>query len=324
MDGSSLLETDGRPVMHQMPRRQARLRQWAATASVSVALALILAKLAAWWITDSVAMFGSMLDSGLDLAASSLTFLAIRTAILPPDANHRFGHGKAEALASLGQAAVMAGTATFLLFESLQRLADPVPIVHAQVALYVSVFAICVTAALILFQKWVIGQTGSIAIHSDSRHYRGDLFLNLAVIAAIQAILLGAPLWIDPLFGLGVAAYIGWECYRAAAPAVDVLMDTEFSRAERERIFNLVLGNDAVRGLHDLKTRNAGSRRFIQMHVELDGRMSLKQAHMVATELEATVGEVFDNTEILIHMDPVGLELAHLTLDELKLGSHRA
>lgn len=310
--------------MHRMPARDARLRRLASYASLSVASLLILAKLAAWLATDSVAVLGSLMDSGLDLVASSFTFLAIRTAILPPDHNHRFGHGKAEALASLGQAAVMAGSATFLVFESVRHLADPMPVLQAGLARNVSLFALVLTAALILFQRWVVRQTQSIAIRSDSAHYRGDLLLNLAVLGAMQAILWGAPLWIDGAFGLAVAGYIGWECYRAVFPALDVLMDAEFSRAEREQIFNLVMANGAVRGLHDLKTRNAGSRRFIQMHVELDGHISLREAHMVATELEATVGEQFDNTEILIHMDPVGLELPHLTPDELKLGSHRA
>lgn len=303
--------------------REYGLRRAAVYASMSVAIFLVLGKLAAWWYSGSVAMLGSLADSGLDFVASLLTFIAVRTAFAPPDHDHRFGHGKAEALGALCQAAMMAISIIFLLIESVQRIHAPMPVSDPSIARDVSLLAIVVTTALVIFQGWVVRQTGSLAVRADSVHYRGDLFLNLSVLLAMVLIEAGGPVWTDGAFGVVVAAYIGFHGYQVARPAVDVLMDKEFTVAERERIFNLVMGNCDVRGLHDLKTRNAGTRRFIQMHVEMDGKLSLHRAHMIATEIEATVGEAFENAEILVHMDPVGLEVSGLTHGELDLGSHQ-
>ncbi|MBK5912291.1 hypothetical protein CCR85_12400 [Rhodothalassium salexigens] len=305
--------------MRQDLETYTELRKWAARASMGVAFTLIAAKAVAWVMSESVAMFGSLADSTLDLAASAMTFLAVKTAIMPPDHNHRFGHGKAEALAALLQAAIMAGSVTFIVFESLRRIGDPVALDHTGLARNVSILAIVLTALLVSFQHWAVKRTGSVAIAADQMHYRGDLALNLSVIAAMEVYRLGGPAWADGAFGLLVAGYLGWHAWQVAVPAVDVLMDKEFSKAERDEIFNLVMGNGEVQGLHDLKTRNAGMQQFIQMHVEIDGRVSLAHAHMIATEIEATVGERFPRAEILIHMDPAGLELPHLTHRELDL-----
>lgn len=293
------------------------LMRLAAWASLAVAGLLVLVKAVAWFLTGSVAILGSLVDSALDVAASLVNFLAIRTALEPPDAEHRFGHGKAEAIAGLIQSAVILGSAVFLLFQSIARIARPATIEHLDLGIGVSLFAIVLTLALVIFQKKVVMKTGSVAISADRLHYTGDLLLNVAVIAALLITSLGGVGWADGAFGVAIAAYISHTAWGIGRSSVDMLMDKEFTPEEREDIFNLVLGNHEVKGIHELRTRRSGRHSFIQMHIELDHDMSLFDAHSVADEVEATVGEVFPNAEILIHTDPLGLEEPHHMTDQL-------
>lgn len=293
------------------------LMRLAAWASLAVAGLLVLVKAIAWFMTGSVAILGSLVDSALDVAASLVNFLAIRTALEPPDAEHRFGHGKAEAIAGLIQSAVILGSAVFLLFESVARVARPAPIEHIDLGIGVSLFAILLTLALVIFQKKVVKISGSVAISADRLHYTGDLLLNAAVIAALLVTNLGGIGWADGAFGVMIAAYISHTAWGIGRSSVDMLMDKEFTPEERDEIFNLVMGNHEVKGIHELKTRRSGRHSFIQMHIELDHDMSLFDAHSVADEVEATVGEVFPNAEILIHTDPLGLEEPHHMTDQL-------
>ncbi len=293
------------------------LMRLAARASLAVAGLLVLVKAVAWFLTGSVALLGSLVDSALDVAASLVNFLAIRTALEPPDAEHRFGHGKAEAIAGLIQSAVILGSAVFLLFESIARLARPAPIEHLELGIGVSIFAIVLTLGLVVFQKYVVNKTGSVAVAADRLHYTGDLLMNVAVIGALLVTNLGGIAWADGAFGVAIAAYIARAAWGIGRNSVDMLMDKEFDPGEREKIFNLALGNSEVKGLHELKTRRSGRHSFIQMHIEMDPEMSLFDAHAVADEVEATVGEAFPNAEILIHTDPLGLEEPHHMTDEL-------
>lgn len=292
------------------------LMRLAARASLAVAGLLVLVKAVAWFLTGSVALLGSLVDSALDVAVSLVNFLAIRTALEPPDAEHRFGHGKAEAIAGLIQSAVILGSAVFLLFESIARLTRPAPIEHLEVGIGVSIFAIVLTLALVIFQKYVVNKTGSMAVAADRLHYTSDLLMNVAVIGALLVTNLGGIAWADGAFGVAIAAYIARAAWGIGRNSVDMLMDKEFDPGEREKIFNLTLGNSAVKGLHELKTRRSGRHVFIQMHIEMDPEMSLFDAHAVADEVEATVGEAFPNAEILIHTDPLGLEESHHKIDE--------
>lgn len=289
----------------------------AAMASVTVAAVLSLSKAAVWLVTGSVTMLASLTDSVLDLIASVATFFGVRTALAPPDFDHRFGHGKAEGLAALFQAAVMAGSATFLLFESAARVATPGNLSLAWSAIAVSLLAIALTVTLVAFQRWVVARTGSIAIAADRLHYMGDLMLNLGAIAGVALAAYGGIAWADGAFGVAIALWIARNAYEVGRAAVDMLMDKEFSEPARERIFNIVMGNAQVRGLHDLKTRSSGLREFIQLHIEVDGHLSLRQAHLAATEVEAAIGEAFPRAEIIINVDPLGLEKPNLTAREL-------
>ncbi|NWH09261.1 MAG: cation diffusion facilitator family transporter [Alphaproteobacteria bacterium] len=263
-------------------------------------------KLGAWALTGSVAMLGSLLDSALDLVASGINLLAIRQAIAPADHEHRFGHGKAEPIAGLGQAAVIAGSATFLLLESIGRLIAPVTIAHSSMALWVIGVSLALTLALVLFQRHVIAKTGSIAVAADHLHYAGDLAMNAIVILAL--VLSGIFGWAnaDALGGIiiaGLIAYGAWEIFRGS---YDQLMDREFEDGERERIKAAVLAHPDVRQMHDLRTRRAGSDIFIQFHVELDGNMPLSRAHRISDEVEDRVKLLYPDADVTIHQDPAG------------------
>ncbi len=289
----------------------------AALASMSVGAILTLSKAVVWVMTGSVAMLGSLTDSALDLLASIITFMGVRTALIPPDADHRFGHGKAEGLAALAQSAIMLGSASFLALEALTRLFKPQVVEHTWIGVAISVFAIVLTGVLVVFQHFVIKRTDSIAIGADHLHYKGDLLLNLAVIAGLALSGFGGILWVDGVFGLAIAGYIGFGATRIVRKAIDMLMDKEMDDSLREEIFNLILGNSDVLGLHDLKTRHAGLHDFIQFHIEVAPDSSLKSAHLTALEVEAALGERFPDAEIIIKIDPIGFEKPNLTVREL-------
>ncbi len=294
--------------MTQASKEQRKLMRAGAAASVIVALVLIAAKTWAWWKTGSVALLGSLTDSALDFLASLINFVAVRASLTPPDEEHRFGHGKAEAIAGLFQTSLIFASAVFIGWHSYQRIVAPVVPDQSELGIGVSIFAILLTFGLVAFQKHVISKTGSVAISADRLHYVGDLLLNAAVIAALLLSTVAHVPAADGVFGLGIALYIAWNAYQIAGDSIDMLMDKEFSKEEREEIFNLALGNEDVKGLHGLKTRRSGLMSFIQMHIVLDPKMNLYEAHAVADEVEATVGEAFPSAEIIIHTDPLGLE----------------
>jgi len=298
-------------IVHLDQAQFAPLMKRAAWASVFVASVLIVAKGVAWHASGSVALLGSLVDSTLDLTASLINLLAVTTALAPPDEDHRFGHGKAEPLAGLFQSMVIMGSVVFLAWRSIVRLIDPQPLEQTDIGIMVSVFAIIMTIGLVVYQSHVVSKTKSVAISADSLHYKGDLFLNMAVIAALLITSNFDLLWVDGAFGLLIAAYVAYSAWEIMRQSIDMLMDKEFDDEERDKIIELVMGNPDVKGMHDLKTRRSGLHGFIQFHVELDPDMNLRQAHAVADEVEATVGEHFPHSEILIHTDPFGLEMIH-------------
>jgi ferrous-iron efflux pump FieF len=277
-------------------------------ASVMVASFLILVKLAAWLYTDSISLLSTLIDSLLDAVASLINLFAVRHALVPADREHRFGHGKAEPLAALGQTAFIAGSAVFLVVVAGQRLFDPRPVQHGGIGIAVMVVAIVVTFALTRFQAYVVRRTGSFAIKADSLHYFGDMLVNGAVIVAL---LLASEFgWVvaDPLFGLAIAGYIMFNAWRIVRGSLDMLMDRELPEEARARIREIVLANPSVRDLHDLRTRSSGRRTFIQVHIEMDGNLTLYRAHNVADEVEAALRAAFPGAEVMIHLDPHGLD----------------
>ncbi|MBO6678513.1 cation diffusion facilitator family transporter [Parvibaculum sp.] len=285
-----------------------RLMRRATLAAVAVAVVLIATKGTVYWFTGSIAMLGTLTDSLLDGAASLLNLFAVRASLVPPDEEHRFGHGKAEALAGLGQSIFIFGSAGYITFEAVTRLLDPRPVENSAAGIAVVVFAIVLTLGLVAYQRHVVSRTRSVAIEADSIHYRGDLLMNLSVIAAlILSGWLGFH-WADPLFGLVIAGLIGWSAAKIVRNAFNQLMDREFSEEERERIKEIARQHPEVVNLHELKTRTSGIYTFIQFHLEMDGAITLTEAHRIAEEVEREVMEAFPGSEVLIHQDPAGTE----------------
>jgi ferrous-iron efflux pump FieF len=285
-----------------------RLRRMATYASVAVAAVLIAVKFAAWLETGSVALLSSLVDSLLDAVASLVNLVAVRHAMSPADREHRFGHGKAEPLAVLGQSAFITGSAMLLLAEAVRRLIWPVPVENPPAGIAVMIFSIAVTIALVLYQRHVVRRTGSIAVTADELHYRSDLVLNLGVIVAlVLSSALALPL-IDPLFGAAIGIWIVYSAVRLVRLSLFQLMDHELDDDEREKIRAIAQSHPDVAAAHDLRTRLAGPTAFIQIHIEMDGNISLVRAHEISDQVEARLRAAYPHAEIIIHQDPEGVE----------------
>lgn len=281
----------------------------ATAAALGVAILLFATKLAAWFATHSVALLGSTIDSGLDILATGFNFLAVRHALQPADHEHRFGHGKAEAISGLGQGAFIAASSGFLLFESVRRLLDPAPIHLPLAGIAVTVVAIGATLVLVGFQRYVYRRTSSIAIAADELHYRSDIILNGSVLVALALSSgWGGVLYADPIIGAAIAVYVGWSAIRILHRSYDHLMDREFDDEDRARIAAIVKAHPEVVSMHDLRTRRSGRHAFIQLHLELPPTMRLAEAHRISEEVESAIKTAFPNSEVLIHEDPAGQE----------------
>ena len=224
------------------------------------------------------------------------------------DREHRFGHGKAEPLAALGQSAFLVGSAVLLMFEAVRRLVSPAPVEAAGFGIAVMVFSILVTIGLVSYQRHVVRRTGSLAIGADELHYRSDLALNLGVIATLAiGNLFRVPL-LDPLFGGAVGLWIIYSAAKIARLSLVQLMDRELPDDERARVRAIAEGHPEVTAVHDIRTRVAGPTAFIQLHLEMDGGISLLRAHEISDAVEAQLQAAFPHAEIMIHEDPAGIE----------------
>ncbi|CCA91032.1 cation diffusion facilitator family transporter [Novosphingobium sp. PP1Y] len=285
----------------------AGLNRSAALASISAALFLLALKSWAAWSTGSIAMLGSLADTTLDLVASMATLLGVWIASQPADDKHRFGHGKAEAIAALFQILLISISALGIAARAIEEFLSGGRVEAADMGIGVSAVAIVVTFALLSWQRYVIRKTKSLAIHTDSVHYQSDLLLNVAVIAALvldqYAGLRGA----DPVFGLGIALWLGWGAWNASKAVLNQLMDHEWPEEKKQRVLELIAHNPDISGVHDLRTRVSGNKHFVQFHVWVDANMTVRQAHRVMDDIEATIHAEFPDVEILIHTDPDGL-----------------
>ncbi len=286
--------------------QRASLTTRAAIASVTVALFLLALKAYAAWATGSVAMLGSVADTALDVIASLITLFGVRVAAMPADREHRFGHGKAESIAALVQVGIIIVSAVGIAWRAVERLIEGERTAEAEYGIAVSLIAIGATFALLAYQRHVIRQTASIAIQTDHVHYQSDLLLNLAVIAALvldQYIGLTSA---DPVFGIGIAAWLGFNAWRASRNAVNQLMDREWPEGRRRRFVEVAARHPAGRGIHDFRTRSSGARDFAQFHMWVDPEMTVSRAHDVMDEIEAELAREFPGVEVLIHLDPEG------------------
>lgn len=288
------------------PAMARRVAGGATFASVAVAATLILAKLIAWGMSGSVAMMASLLDSLLDLAASLTVLFAVRFAAKPADTNHRFGHGKAEAMSSFIQGLLIIGAAVIIIVEAIRRLLDPRPIEAGGVAVAVMAGSMALTAALVAYQSWVIRRTGSIAIRGDRAHYLTDFLSNAAVALGVGLAAFAGLERADPILGFAVAAWLLWSAFSISKASLSQLLDEELSDAERAEIEALACNDPEVLGIHELRTRAAGPLLHIQLHMDLEPHQSLIKAHEVVVRAEKRILKRYPAADILIHADPRG------------------
>jgi ferrous-iron efflux pump FieF len=285
---------------------RAMLTARAAFASIAMAVTLIVLKSWAALQTSSMAMLGSLADSGLDLVASLVVLLGVRIAAQPADYDHRFGHGKAESLAALVQVILITLSAIFIGFRAVQRLLSGAQTAEAELGIGVSVIAMGLTVALITYQRNVVRRTGSLAIGTDRLHYSSDLMLNGSVIVALVLDQFAGLAGADAVFGLLIALWLAWGAWKASSHALDQLMDREWPDERREQFLAATKEYPELAGLHDLRTRSSGTHFFAQFHVWVPAEWTVREAHDRLDRIEEQLQQRFPDTEILIHVDPEG------------------
>lgn len=285
--------------------KNVRLLKSATYASVATALLLVGVKFAAWLATGSLSILASLIDSLMDVMASSINLMAIRYSLNPADDDHSFGHGKAEALAGLGQASFITGSALILFMHGIERLKTPVPIQSLGLGLGIMIFSIVATLVLIAFQKYVVQQTKSTAIKADSLHYATDLLTNVCTIIALLLTCFSWGQIMDPIFSMIIALIIFRSAWQIGSEAVQLLMDQQLPLEQRELIRQIALGHQHVLGMHDLRTRQSGQIAIIQLHLDLRATLPLAQAHSIGKDVEKLIRESFPCADVTIHQDPV-------------------
>lgn len=282
----------------------ARLLRLATNASLGVASILIVSKAVAWWLSGSVSLLAGLTDSMLDGVASFLNLLAVRYALRPADDDHRYGHGKAEALAGMAQALFIGVSAVLIGVQAVERLKNPTPLGDATVGIVVMLLSLGLTVALLMVQARVVRLTGSTAVRADSLHYRSDLLLNTSILVALVLARFGWP-QVDAYFGLGIALYILWSALQIARESSAILMDKELPGEVSEQMMTLVCAVPGVQGAHDLRTRVSGNHWFVQVDLELPGTLTLTEAHVLCDAAAAAIRREYPKAEVLVHADPV-------------------
>jgi cation diffusion facilitator family transporter len=279
--------------------------------SVITAAVLVAMKLAVWLVSGSVALMASLADSGLDLIASLATFFAVRYAAAPPDAEHRFGHGKAEAFASLFQGGLVFASAALVGREAIVDLLAPHPLKAEGWAIGVMALSTLLTGGLIAAQTRVLNRTGSVAVSGDRAHYASDLGSNLIALAGIAASAWFGVGGLDAVAALLVAAVLLWGAIGVFREAANQLLDRELGQEARGRIVELISRDARITGVHQLRTRAAGPYVHMQMHIDLDPELTLADAHEVLVDAEKRVLEDFPSADIIMHADPRGKAEPH-------------
>lgn len=286
------------------PASTVRLLRLATWASVVVAISLIGVKAVVWLMTGSLSVLASLVDSGLDAAASLLNLVAVRYSLKSADHDHPFGHGKAESLAGLGQALLIGGSAIFVISRAVERFLHPQPLEAVGVGIAVMLVAVVATLGLVIFQRRVVAQTGCTAIKADSLHYASDLYTNLGTVLVLALAGRGW-LWLDPLIGVVIALIVIRSAWQIANESAQILLDQHLSPGVEAEIARLALEHEKVLGVHDIRTRRSGQTRIVQLHLEMAGDLSLAEAHRATKEVERGIRAIMPQADIIIHQDPV-------------------
>ncbi|CAE6880869.1 Belongs to the cation diffusion facilitator (CDF) transporter (TC 2.A.4) family [Vibrio sp. B1ASS3] len=289
-----------------MKQQYARLVTMAAWTATIVATLLLIVKVITWWVTGSVSLLASLIDSMLDIAASVVNLIVVRYSLQPADREHTFGHGKAESLAALAQAMFISGSAVFLILNGIDRFFRPHELNAPELGVYVSLFAMVLTFGLVVFQKHVVRVTGSQAIAADSLHYQTDLYMNGAIMVALGLSYFGVT-QADAVFAIGIGIFILYSAFKMVSEAIQTLLDRKLPDEELEQIRQECLKVEGVLGVHQLRTRMSGPTRFIQLHLELDDNLRLIEAHHIADKVEDNLLELFPEADVLIHQDPLSV-----------------
>ena len=286
-----------------MNQQYGKLVSRAAIAATVMATLLLLIKIFAWWYTGSVSILAALVDSLVDIAASLTNLLVVRYSLQPADEEHTFGHGKAESLAALAQSMFISGSALFLFLTGFQHLAEPSQMKQPLVGVVVTVIALFSTLILVTFQRWVVRKTQSQAVRADMLHYQSDVMMNGAILVALALSWYG---WhrADSVFALGIGVYILYNAIRMGHEAVQSLLDRALPDDERQAIIDIINAWPGVKGAHDLRTRQSGPTRFIQVHIEMEDNLPLVQAHVIAEQVEQAILRRFPGSDVIIHQDP--------------------
>lgn len=289
---------------HLSEKAKHQLMRLASYCSVITAITLIIIKIVSFFMTHSLALLSSLTDSGLDLGASIVSLIAIHQALIPADKEHRFGHGKAEAVGALAQGIIICFSALFLLYETIQQLLNPKPLEHLEIGLGVMLTSIFVTFLLVSFQRYVVKKTNSLAISADNAHYMGDVLMNIGVIISMIFSYTIGWKWIDPMFAICVSFYLFYCAYKIIYNVQSILMDKELPIEVRKRIKETVTKHYLVSHIKDLRTRNSGQNCFVQFSIILNGENTLETTHSLCDELEKEIKQFVPNCEIFIHPEP--------------------
>ncbi|OVZ88529.1 CDF family cation-efflux transporter FieF [Yersinia alsatica] len=286
-----------------MDPQYGRLVKAAALSATALASILLIIKIFAWWHTGSVSLLAALVDSLVDLAASLTNLFVVRYSLQPADEEHTFGHGKAESLAALAQSMFISGSALFLFLTGFQHLVSPEPLQDPSIGIWVTLVALFSTLILVTFQRWVVRKTQSQAIRADMLHYQSDVMMNGAILIALALSWYGFHR-ADALFALGIGVYILYSALRMGYEAVQALLDRALPDDERQEIIDIVMSWPGVIGAHDLRTRQSGPTRFIQLHLEMEDMLPLMEAHILAEQVERALLHRFPGADVLIHQDP--------------------
>ena len=280
----------------------------ASIASLLVASTLIVLKYYGWVATTSVSLLGSLADSLIDFLASVFVFIAISYSLLPADAKHRFGYGKSEGLAAFIQSLLIGISGIYVCFEAIKRLLNPSQINQPSIAIWIILVSIALTLALVMYQKYVVKKSKSIAIESDQYHYLTDTYINISVLFSIVITGWTRFVFIDALVGLLISGVVLYTSVTLLKKSFKILLDQEIQSDDRDQIREIALDHPKVLGFHDLRTRDTGRKYIIQFHLELDPNMSLLESHKITDEVTDSVLKLYPDSELIIHTDPLGID----------------